>query len=297
MRAATGTGLELPPPEATWRTCLDAALAEDLGRAGDLTTLALIPAGARARGRIVARRNGVVAGLPLVAWILGRVGPAAELVCRTADGDLVAADTVLAEVHGPARQLLAAERVSLNLLGRLSGIATATRLLVDAVAGTRAAILDTRKTTPGLRSLEKYAVRCGGGSNHRFGLDDAVLIKDNHLALLAGGAGDAVRRARERVGRGVRVEIEVARLDPLEEAIAAGPDAVLLDNFALADLRRAVAVNRGRVPLEASGGITPETVRAVAETGVDRISVGWITHSAPALYVALDFEPAAAVLD
>ena len=290
MSPARSRGPDLPP-EASWRACLEAALAEDLGRSGDITSRALIAADARARGRIVARRPGVVAGLPLVDWIHARLGPPPRVERRTADGDRVPADTVLAEVEGPARQLLAAERVSLNLLGRLSGIATATRLLVDAVAGTRAVILDTRKTTPGLRSLEKYAVRCGGGANHRFGLDDAVLIKDNHLAL-AGGPGDAVRRARDHVGSGVRVEVEVARLDSLEEAIAAAPDAVLLDNFALADLRRAVAVNRGRVPLEASGGITPETVRAVAETGVDRISVGWITHSAPALDVALDFEPA-----
>jgi nicotinate-nucleotide pyrophosphorylase (carboxylating) len=278
------------PPETGWRAVVELALAEDLGRAGDLTSQALIAADARARGRIVARRPGVVCGLGLVAWIFERLGPAPRFERRIGDGGRVAGGDVLAEVEGPARQLLAGERTGLNLLGRLSGVATATRRLVDAVAGTRAAIVDTRKTTPGLRALEKYAVRCGGGGNHRFGLDDAVLIKDNHLAV-AGGPGEAVRKARSGVGHLVKVEVEVARLDQLEEAIAAAPDAVLLDNFDVADLARAVAVNRGRVLLEASGGITPETVRAVAETGVDRISVGWITHSAPALDVALDFEP------
>jgi nicotinate-nucleotide pyrophosphorylase (carboxylating) len=211
------------------------------------------------------------------------------LALAAADGDQVAAGSVLAEVAGPARPILAAERVCLNLLGRLSGIAIATRALVDAVAGTGAAIVDTRKTTPGLRALEKYAVRCGGGRNHRFGLDDAILIKDNHVAI-AGGVTEALVRAHAAAGHLVKIEIEIDRLEQLEPAIAGGADVVLLDNFDPDALRRAVALARGRVRLEASGGVTVETVRAVAESGVDLISVGWITHSAPALDVALDFE-------
>jgi nicotinate-nucleotide pyrophosphorylase (carboxylating) len=278
-----------PPPAAAWSDLIDRALAEDLGRAGDRTSDAVIPAAALASGRIVARRAGRIAGLPVALAVFARLDPRLEVRLHAADGDAVAAGTLLAEVSGPARPLLAGERVCLNLLGRLSGIATATRAFVDAVAGSRASIVDTRKTTPGLRALEKYAVRCGGGRNHRFGLDDAILIKDNHVAV-AGGAGEAVRRARAASGHLVAVEVEITRVDQLEEVIEAGADVVMLDNFGLAALREAVALAAGRVPLEASGGVTLETVGAIAATGVDLISVGWITHSAPALDVALDFE-------
>lgn len=278
-----------PPPAAAWSDLVERALAEDLGRAGDRTSDAVIPEAAVASGRIVARRAGRIAGLPVALAVFARLDSRLEVRLHAADGDAVAAGALLAEVRGPARPLLAGERVCLNLLGRLSGIATATRAFVDAVAGSRASIVDTRKTTPGLRALEKYAVRCGGGRNHRFGLDDAILIKDNHVAV-AGGAGEAVRRARAASGHLVAVEVEITRVDQLEEVIEAGADVVMLDNFGLAALREAVALAAGRVPLEASGGVTLETVGAIAATGVDLISVGWITHSAPALDVALDFE-------
>ncbi|GMU67392.1 MAG: nicotinate-nucleotide diphosphorylase (carboxylating) [Acidobacteriota bacterium] len=277
------------PPSIAWEELITRALAEDLGRAGDLTSLAVIPEEARAAGRIVARRAGVVAGLPIALSAFGRLDRRVVAEPRLDDGDRVEAGAVLAVLSGPARALLAGERTCLNLLGHLSGVATATRELVDAVAGTRATIVDTRKTTPGLRVLEKYAVRCGGGRNHRFGLDDAILIKDNHV-VVAGGAGEAVRRARDKVGHLVKVEVEITRADELEEVIAAGADVVMLDNFALDEMRAAVVAARGRVPLEASGGVTVATVGAIAATGVDLISVGWITHSAPALDVALDFE-------
>jgi nicotinate-nucleotide pyrophosphorylase (carboxylating) len=199
----------------------------------------------------------------------------------------VAAGATLAELAGPARALLTGERVALNFLGRLSGVATATRGLVDAVAGSAARVVCTRKTTPGLRALEKHAVRAGGGANHRFGLDDAVLIKDNHL-VIAGGVAEAVRRARAAVGHLVKVEVEVDGLEQLAEALACGVDAVLLDNMSLEELAEAVRMARGRALTEASGGIRPETAAAVAATGVDLLSVGWITHSSPALDVALD---------
>jgi nicotinate-nucleotide pyrophosphorylase (carboxylating) len=277
------------PPSIAWEDLITRALAEDLGRAGDLTSLAVVPEEARAAGLVVARRAGVVAGLPVALSAFGRLDRRVVAEPRVDDGDRVAPGAVLATLSGPARALLAGERTCLNLLGHLSGVATATRELVDAVAGTRATIVDTRKTTPGLRLLEKYAVRCGGGRNHRFGLDDAVLIKDNHV-VVAGGAGEAVRRARATIGHLVKVEVEITRLDQLEEAIAAGADVVMLDNFDLAAMRAAVAAARGRVPLEASGGVTAATAGAIAATGVDLISVGWITHSAPALDVALDFE-------
>jgi nicotinate-nucleotide pyrophosphorylase (carboxylating) len=277
------------PPASAWEPFLELALAEDLGRAGDLTSQAVVGEHVRASGRIVARHAGVVAGLPVVERVLRRLDGTIEFRPAVADGDRVDAGALLASVAGPARSLLAGERTALNLLGHLSGIATATRAQVDAVAGTGATIVDTRKTTPGLRALEKYAVRCGGGRNHRFGLDDAVLIKDNHVAV-AGGAGEAVRRAREGVGHLVKVEVEITRLDQLEEVIAAGAEVVLLDNFPIGELHLAVEAGRGRVLLEASGGITPGTVRAVAESGVDLISIGWLTHSAPALDVALEFD-------
>jgi nicotinate-nucleotide pyrophosphorylase (carboxylating) len=263
------------------------ALLEDLGRAGDLTTDAIVPAGATAEGRVVARRAGTVAGLAVVTHTFALVDPAVEVTPRAADGDQVTVGETLVALRGPARALLTGERVALNFLGRLSGVATATRGLVDAVAGTAARIVCTRKTTPGLRALEKHAVRAGGGANHRFGLDDAVLIKDNHL-VLAGGVAEAVRRARAAIGHLVKVEVEVDRLEQLAEALACGVDAVLLDNMTAEQLVEAVRMARGRAITEASGGITPATAAAIAATGVDLLSVGWITHSAPALDVALD---------
>jgi nicotinate-nucleotide pyrophosphorylase (carboxylating) len=219
----------------------------------------------------------------------GMLDERTEIAPSVSDGDAVVAGAAVAVVSGPARAILTAERVALNLLCRLSGIATATRSIVDSIAGTGASVACTRKTTPGLRSLEKYAVRCGGGANHRFGLDDAVLIKDNHL-VVAGGVGSAVARARHAVGHLVKIEVEVDTLSQLDEALAAGADAVLLDNMTVAELRRAVARAAGRVVLEASGGITPQTAREVAATGVDVLSVGWLTHSAPSLDVALEIE-------
>jgi nicotinate-nucleotide pyrophosphorylase (carboxylating) len=211
-------------------------------------------------------------------------------VLRAKDGDVVTAGTRLATVSGPARSILAAERVSLNLLGQLSGVASATRALVDAVAGTGVRIVDTRKTIPLLRSLQKAAVVAGGGSNHRMGLFDQVLIKDNHIES-AGSPAEAVRRARAQVARTMKVEVEIERIDDLEPVIEAGADIVMLDNMSTATMREAVRIAGGRALLEASGGITLETVREVAETGVDWISVGALTHSSPALDVALDFEP------
>ena len=267
------------------------ALAEDLGRAGDLTGQACIPEGARMRAVFAARSPGVLAGVDCVRLALLAMDPAATITAKARDGEAFEAGTVLVEAEADARAFLAAERTALNLLGRLCGVATLTRAYVDAVEGTGARIADTRKTTPGLRALEKHAVACGGGVNHRFGLDDAILIKDNHVAV-CGGVGDAIRRARAVAGHLVKIEIEVDGLDQLDEALAERPDVVMLDNFSLEMLREAVARARastfGRPVLEASGGVTLGTVRAIAETGVDVISVGALTHSAPALDVGLD---------
>jgi nicotinate-nucleotide pyrophosphorylase (carboxylating) len=267
---------------------LSAALAEDLGEAGDVTSDATIPEDARSTASLVARTAGVVAGLGIALRVFELVDGSVETGALVADGDQVEAGAVLARVAGPARSLLAAERVALNLLGHLCGVATATRALVDRVDGTGATVIDTRKTTPLWRSLEKRAVVAGGGGNHRMGLYDQVLIKDNHIEAV-GSAAEAVRRARAHVGDTMKVEVEIESLDQLEAVIAAGADIVMLDNMPPAEMRRAVEIAGGRVELEASGGITLETVRAVAETGVDFVSVGWITHSAPALDVALDF--------
>jgi nicotinate-nucleotide pyrophosphorylase (carboxylating) len=263
------------------------ALAEDLGRAGDLTTDAIVPANRLAEARLVARAAGRIAGVEPALAAFRLLDPSVEAGVALADGSDAAAGATIATVRGPARAILAAERTALNFLGHLSGIATATRDLVAAVAGHRARIVCTRKTTPGLRALEKHAVRAGGGANHRFGLDDAVLIKDNHVAL-AGGVVPAVERARAASGHLVKIEVEVDTLDQLDEALAAGADAVLLDNMPLDVLRQAVERARGRAVTEASGGITAGTAAAVAATGVDLISVGWLTHSAPALNVALE---------
>lgn len=268
---------------------LAAALAEDLGDAGDITSKATVGADARAVANIVARAPGCIAGLGCALRVFELLDSSLATAALVTDGAVVKAGTVLASVRGPARAILAGERVALNLLGHLSGVATATRELVDRVEGTGATILDTRKTTPLLRALEKAAVRAGGGRNHRRGLYDAVLIKDNHVEAV-GSVAEAVRRARKKVGRNIHVEVEIDDLVDLEPAIRAGADIVLLDNMRPAQLRRAVALARGRVLLEASGGITLANVRRVAETGVDFISVGRITHSAPALDVALDFE-------
>ena len=266
------------------------ALAEDLGRAGDVTSTATIPEDARARAVVVAREAGVIAGLPLVAATLLKLAPDVEIAATHRDGARVAAKSALMTVAGPARAILAAERTALNFLGHLSGIASATHEFVRRIAGTRTRFCCTRKTTPGLRALAKYAVRCGGGFNHRFGLDDAMLIKDNHIAV-AGGIRAVLERARAAAGHLVKIEIEVDTLDQLREVLAVGlADAVLLDNMEPATLRKAVEMVAGKFPLEASGGITLDTIAAVAASGVDYASSGWITHSAPNLDVALDIE-------
>lgn len=284
-----------PPPAISYRRLLKAALREDLGAAGDVTSSATVPAGAQGRGRVVARAEGRVAGLPMVAEVFRLVDAGVRFEALVTDGSDVAAGDVLAIVSGAARSLLAGERVALNLLGHLSGVATATRQAVGAAGDDGPRVVDTRKTTPGLRALEKYAVRAGGGGNHRFGLYDAILVKDNHIAL-AGGVGPATTLARAGRGHTVVVEVEVDSLAQLEEALAAGADVVLLDNMGLADLGRAVDMARGRAMTEASGGITAQEVTDVAATGVDVISLGWITHSAPALDVALEMDPADRVI-
>ena len=277
------------------------ALREDLAQAHDWTTVALTPADAQGRAAVVAREAGTAAGLPAASLALDEMQVSVDWRPLVTDGQTVAAGARLAELGGPVRSLLTAERLLLNLIGRLSGIATLTRRFVQAVQGTPARIYDTRKTTPGWRRLEKYAVRCGGGRNHRTGLFDAVLIKDNHLALMQLRPGEAVRRVREfllAAGRGpdrsepLIVEVEVDTLEQLDDALPAGPDMILLDNMSPGQLREAVArrdaVNRD-IELEASGGINLRSVRAIAETGLDRISVGALTHSAVALDVALDW--------
>ena len=278
----------VPPAPLHYEALVRRELAADLGAAGDITTDAIVPVHRRASARIAVRRAGRVCGLRCALFAFEALGPVRHAVEHD-DGADVPAGAVLATVEGPARVLLSAERTALNLLGHLSGIATATRDLVERAArGGPARVVCTRKTTPGLRALEKYAVRVGGAANHRFGLHDAMLVKDNHR-LIAGGVAPAVARARAAAGHLVRVEVEVDDLAQLREALDAGADAVLLDNFTIADLKKAAAMARGRAVTEASGGITPETVAAVAATGVDLISVGWITHGAPALDVGLDF--------
>lgn len=276
-----------PLPDLLIDPVVRAALAEDLGRAGDITALACIDPEATLTATFGARKAGTIAGLDCARLAVLAMDPAAKFKARLADGDAVAAGAVLAKVTGNARALLSAERTALNLLGRLSGVATLTAQYVAAIEGTRARITDTRKTTPGLRALEKYAVRCGGALNHRFGLDDAILIKDNHVAA-CGGVGEAIRRARAFAGHLVKVECEVDSLKQLAEALDAGPDVVMLDNFSLKNLRVAVGMAAGRVVLEASGGVTLDTVRDIAETGVDVISVGALTHSASVLDIGLD---------
>lgn len=277
-----------PPPRLLIEPAVRRALEEDLGRAGDITSDLVVPAEARARAKLIGRKAGTIAGLVAADCAFSLVDPTLDVRIEKPDGTTVVDSTVLATIEGRAQCLLSAERVALNFVGHLSGIATATRALVDAVSGTRARIVCTRKTTPGLRVLEKYAVRCGGGFNHRFGLDDAVLIKDNHLAA-CGGVRPAIERARAGLGHMAKIELEVDSIAQLEEALSLGVDTILLDNMTLADLRRAVELARGLATLEASGNVTLATVRAIAETGVDYISSGAITHSAPSLDVALDF--------
>ena len=264
-----------------------AALLEDLGRAGDITTEAVVPAEATVEAVIAARQPGVLAGLDAALLAFELLDPALRIERRRIDGDRISRGEPVAHISGRARGVLGAERTALNLLSRMSGVATATRALADAVAGYKAKIVCTRKTTPGLRVLEKEAVRFGGGANHRFGLDDAMLIKDNHIAL-AGGVRQALERARRHAGHLVKIELEVDTLDQLAEALEVGVDAVLLDNMTPEDLRRAVAMVDGRAVTEASGRITLETAPGIAATGVDLISSGWITHSAPILDLGLD---------
>ncbi len=277
----------LPPPLVA--EAVSRALAEDLGRAGDITSAATIPESATASAVMAAREAGVIAGLALAKEAFRQMDASIAFEPTVADGASVKRGVVVARIGGNARAILSAERVALNYLCHLSGIATLTRRYADAVAHTKARITCTRKTIPGLRAFEKYAVRCGGGSNHRFGLDDAILIKDNHIAV-ASGVAEAIRRAQAFCGHLVKIEVEVDTLDQLREALAAGADVILLDNMPPATLSEAVAITAGNAVLEASGGITLETVAAVAESGVDFISSGALTHSAHALDLGLDID-------
>ena len=277
-----------PPPLLLIESSVRGALEEDLGRAGDITSQLTITPESRATAKFVARKPGRIAGLICAEAAFRLIDPAVTFDVAKPDGSEVTAGDTVATVSGAARSLLTAERVALNFLGPLSGTATATAALVDAVKGTRARIVCTRKTIPGLRALQKYAVRCGGGFNHRFGLDDAAMIKDNHVQA-AGGIAPAVARLRAGLGHMVRIEVEVDRLEQLEECLALGVDTILVDNMTPEDLRRAVELAKGKAVLEASGNVTLATVRAIAETGVDYISSGAITHSAPNLDIGLDF--------
>jgi nicotinate-nucleotide pyrophosphorylase (carboxylating) len=277
-----------PLPDIMIEPAVRAALLEDLGRAGDITSDAVIPPEAQARVVLAARERGVLAGLDFARIACKLVEPEIRFAPRLADGTRLSPGDVIAEIAGPARAILTAERVALNFLGHLSGIASATRGIADAIAHTRAKITCTRKTTPGLRFAEKYAVRAGGGANHRFGLDDAILIKDNHIAI-AGGVEAAMTRARAAAGHLVKIEIEVDTLDQLDAALRCQPDAILLDNMNLEMLREAVRRIGGRAVAEASGRINAETAPAIAESGVDLLSAGWLTHSARVLDIGLDF--------
>jgi nicotinate-nucleotide pyrophosphorylase (carboxylating) len=280
------SALLTPLPDLLIEPVVRAALAEDLGRAGDVTA-ACLPADQTLTAVFAARAPGRVAGLDCARLAIALLDPNARFEVVTPDGADVEAGDILARVEGDARAILSAERVALNLLGRLCGVATLTRAYVRAVEGTGARIVCTRKTTPGLRALEKYAVRCGGATNHRYGLDDAILIKDNHVAA-CGGVAPVLERAKAIAGHLMKIEIEVDTLDQLDEALPFRPDVIMLDNFSLADLGEAVVRTAGAVTLEASGGVNLATVRAIAETGVDAISVGALTHSAPVLDIGLD---------
>ena len=287
--AFAGGNSDFPLTEAQIERLVKTALDEDQA-ANDITTLATVLPARRARAALVAREPGTVCGVPLALAAFCQCDDKVEIRVDVEDGHRVEAGTTVLFLNGRARGLLAAERTALNFLQRLSGVASLTAQYVDIVRGTRARIVDTRKTTPGWRRLEKYAVRCGGGANHRATLADAVLVKDNHLAALDGDVARAVQRAREQTRPGTFVQIECDHLGQVRDAVAAGADGVLLDNMSLEMLREAVAMAGGRVLTEASGGVTLDTVRAIAETGVDRISVGALTHSAPAMNLALDFE-------
>jgi nicotinate-nucleotide pyrophosphorylase (carboxylating) len=280
--------MPIPPlPQIMIEPLVRATLLEDLGRAGDITTDAVVPAEARVETALVARKSGVVAGLDFALTAFRLIDPAIVMRVERSDGSRLAAGDLIATVSGPARGILTAERTALNFLCHLSGVASATRGVVDAIAAYKAAVVCTRKTMPGLRAAQKYAVRVGGGSNHRFGLDDAVLIKDNHVAI-AGGIRAAVERVRAGVGHMVKIELEVDTLAQLEQALALRLDAVLLDNMDPEMLRQAVGMVDGRMITEASGGIRPDTAVAVAASGVDLMSIGWLTHSVQVLDIGLD---------
>ena len=282
--------IRIPPAEI--ERVVRSALEEDLGW-GDVTTDSLVDPTLRASGRIVAREPGVLAGIAVAAEVFRQVDPSVEIGFEKADGDRLVRGDVVMSVAGPAAALLRAERTALNFLQRLSGVATQTARYVERIQGLPAKVIDTRKTTPGLRCLEKYAVRMGGGHNHRHGLGDGVLVKDNHLVALAlegAGIAEAVRRARDRVPHTIKIEVEADTLDQVKEALEAGSDLILLDNMTPEEMRTAVQMSGGRAVLEASGGITLDTIRGVAETGVDLISVGALTHSVKALDLALDFD-------
>ncbi|MBT3659580.1 MAG: carboxylating nicotinate-nucleotide diphosphorylase [Rhodospirillaceae bacterium] len=278
---------EIKLSPADYDSVIDAALAEDVG-AGDVTTRATIPAGRPLAGVLSARSPMVVAGLPVATAVFARVDPLIEFTPQVADGDRINPGQIIAEVAGPAESVLTGERTALNILHMLSAIATETRRYVDAIAGTGCTLLDTRKTIPGLRALSKYAVRCGGGTNHRMRLDDAILIKDNHIAV-AGGISQAITQAIA-ADTGLKVQAECDTLDQVRDAIAAGADSLLLDNMDTDTLRRAVDITAGRVPLEASGGVRLDTIRAIAETGVDFASVGAITQYLTPVDIGLDLE-------
>jgi len=274
--------------EVLLKPLVEAALTEDLGRRGDVTSQATIPATMQAQLQIKARQAGVICGMDLARLSFALVDAQIEFIAQVVDGETVGAGTVLAIVSGNARHLLTAERTALNFMTHLSGIATATRQIVDSVAEYPAQITCTRKTIPGLRTVQKYAVRCGGGRNHRLGLDDAILIKDNHIAI-AGDIKTAIQQAQDFAGHLIPIEVEVDTLAQLEQALEAGVSLVLLDNMSPETLSKAVTMCKGRAKTEASGGITPETVQAVAETGVDFIAMGYLTHSTTALDIGLDF--------
>ena len=278
------------PPRAEVREIVRRALREDMPW-GDVTTAGLLPAGLAGAGTLVAQEPGVICGLSVAAAVFAELSTQVRLTAYVGEGERVAAGTPIAAVAGPADALLAGERTALNLVQRMSGIATATARYVDAVAGSGATIIDTRKTAPGLRILDKYAVRCGGGSNHRFSLSDAVLVKDNHIAAVSGRSlAEALRAVRRAIPHTMTIEVEVDRLEQIADALEGGADIILLDNMTPEQLRRAVAAIGGRALIEASGGITLDTVRAVAESGVDLISIGALTHSVRALDISLDLQ-------
>lgn len=282
------TPIPPPLPDIILDPIVRLALAEDLGRAGDLTTDATIAPETQLKVVIAARKPGVIAGLDAAAYALKLIDPSVQLTIEKPDGSILQAGDVVARLEGSARSILIAERTMLNFLGRLSAVATMTRTFADKIAHTNATIVCTRKTTPGHRALEKRAVRCGGGTAHRYGLDDAVLIKDNHIAACGGSVSTALERAKAYAGHLRMIEIEVDSLDQLKEALPHGPHAVLLDNMSPDTLREAVAIAGGKVVLEASGGVNLDTVAAIAETGVNFISVGALTHSAPNLDLGMD---------